>query len=82
MSLATIIRQTARMASVAGVTVKVDRRMPWVTISTHGQEDIFLEGHEAELFVEACDKLWDKGRTVTMDECYLCEAEQYTILWE
>jgi hypothetical protein len=59
------------------VTVEIDRSMGTVSISAAGEDDIFFEGHEAETFIEAVDKLYEETGDCNEDECALNVAEPY-----
>jgi hypothetical protein len=60
------------------VTVDLDRSMGTVAISCDSAEnDIFFEGHEAEEFLQAVDKLYEETGDCTEDECALNVAEPY-----
>jgi hypothetical protein len=58
---------------VRNVRIDVDEHMPTVTIG----ENVFLQGEEADNFIEAAEKLYEQAQTVTMDHCYACVAHPY-----
>lgn len=74
----TILAAAGRMADV---TVNIDNHLGTVCISTPGQEDIFMQGDDAEQFIAAVDEMYDEAGDVTEDQCALCLAEPYTDLW-
>jgi hypothetical protein len=74
-SLTDIIKAAAeRMRDAA---VDINRLLPTVCISAPGEEDIFMQGDEAEAFIAEVDKLYEQAGDVTEDECALCHAEPY-----
>lgn len=73
--LTKVIKDAAqRMKDVA---VYVDRDMSAITISSVGKEDIYLQDHEADEFINAVDNLYSDAGNVTEDEAALCHAEPY-----
>ncbi|WP_233874948.1 hypothetical protein [Paraburkholderia adhaesiva] len=55
------------------VSIDVNESMPIVAIG----ENVFLQGEEADNFIEAARKLYKQAQTVTMDDCYACVAHPY-----
>ena len=53
---------------VADTEVTVDDRFP--TVSIGGEDGVFLDGHEAEAFVDEAKKLYEQVGDVTLDDCY------------
>lgn len=60
---------------VGDVQVEVDERLP--TVSIGGEDGIFLQGHEAEVFVDEAKKLYLDVGTVTLEDCYRHMAKPY-----
>ncbi|MGF6604364.1 hypothetical protein P3T23_009119 [Paraburkholderia sp. GAS448] len=58
---------------VRNVKIDVDELMPTVAIG----ENIYLQGEEADHFIEAAKELYEQAQTVTMDDCYACVAHPY-----
>lgn len=65
----------------AGIAVETDSAYSTVAISAPGEDDIFMQGDEAESFIKECRKLWNRYRSLPMDVCELAIAEPYTYLW-
>ena len=65
----------------AGITVDTDSSYSTVSIDAPGQESIFMQGDEADAFIEECRKLWSRYPSLPMDVCELALAEPYTVLW-
>jgi hypothetical protein len=66
-----IVKRNADKARAAGITAKVDSPQSWVTITCRGEEDIFLQTHEADAFIDEARELFETLQTVTMDDCHL-----------
>lgn len=79
MTLTEIVKATA--ARMKDANVDFDRSMSTVTISTDGQEDIFMQGEGADQFLTELDDLYEKTGDCTEDECALALAEPYALLW-
>lgn len=60
---------------VGDIEVEVDDRLP--TVSIGGEEGIFLQGHEAESFVDKAKWLYREVGTVTLEDCYRHLAKPY-----
>jgi hypothetical protein len=68
--LSTVIKDAAqRMKYVAAY---LDRDVSAVTISTEGQEDIYIQDHEANDFISTIDDLYPKAGDVIEDEAASC----------
>ena len=65
----------------AGITVDTDSGYSTVSIDAPGQESLFMQGDEADAFIEECRKLWNRYPSLPMDVCELALAEPYTVLW-
>ena len=65
----------------AGIDVDCDSSYSTVCISAPGQDDIFMQGDEADSFIEECCNLWNRYQSLPMDVCEMALAEPYTELW-
>lgn len=65
----------------SGVTVDCDSAYSTVSIDAPGKESIFMQGDDADTFIEECRKLWNRYPSLPMDVCELALAEPYTVLW-
>jgi hypothetical protein len=74
-SLTDIILAAAKR--MEDVTVDMDSLRSTVCISAPGQDDIFMQGYEADAFIAEVDKLYEQSGDVTYDEAALCHAEPY-----
>lgn len=81
MSLTEIIKATAvRVEQYA--TVTIDPFCQTVEIAAVGEDDIFLQGENAQNFIDATNDLYERSGDVTRDEAAQCHAEQYIeCLW-
>lgn len=75
MELAEIVKASA--SRMVDVTVEADRGFSTVCISCDGEEDIFMQGDEADDFIAEVDTMYDMAQHVTWDEAALCVAEPY-----
>jgi hypothetical protein len=75
MTLTEIIKAAAER--MPDVIVEIDRRLGTVLIWKPEEEDIFLQGDEADQFIAKVDELYNKAGDVTEDEAALCEASPY-----
>lgn len=79
MTLSEIVRiGAARMTHVA---VDIDSAHDTVTISTPGEDDIFMQGDDARAFIDDVDALYNRTGDMTKDDCAACVAEPFTTLW-
>jgi len=76
-----IFWQAAQRMRDAGITVDTDSAYSTVSIDAPGQESIFMQGDDADSFIEECRKLWNRYPSLPMDVCELALAEPYSILW-
>ena len=76
-SIESIIAQDA--ADCADVSVKLCRKLPTVTIRDDNgvQEDIFMQGHDADEFIKALDGLIEQAPDATMDAALKHLAKPY-----
>ena len=65
----------------AGIDVDCDSGFSTVSISMPGEDDIFLQGDEADSFIEECHKLWKRYPSLPDYVCEMALAEPYTDLW-
>lgn len=71
MTLTEVIRATA--ARTAAVTVTVNKAQSWVSIGA----DVFMQGDEADAFLDEAERIWNEAGDVGIDEVYACLAEPY-----
>ena len=71
----------AKRMSDAGITVDTDSGYSTVSIDAPGEESIFMQGDEADSFIEECRKLWNRYPSLPMSIAELALAEPYTDLW-
>ena len=60
-----------------GVFVDVDSAYGTVCISSKGQEDIFMQGDDAEQFIAECEELSERCQCLNMGIIELALAEPY-----
>ncbi len=65
----------------AGIDVDCDSAYQTVCISKAGEDDIFMQGDEADSFIEECRKLWNRYPSLPKYVCEMALAEAYTELW-
>ena len=78
MKLSTILKQQARYAQASGLVVDIDRA--YQTVSLH--DDIFMQGDEAQGFIDAVDTLSKSCRSLSSDIVELAVAYPYADLLE
>lgn len=71
MDLADIIRQQSALCE--DIYIDVDTTLPCVAIG----DDLFMQGDEAQAFIDEAEALYEKAQTVSMEECYACVAWPY-----
>ena len=76
-----IFWQAAQRMRDAGITVDTDSAYSTVSIDAPGQESIFMQGDEADSFIEECRKLWTRYPSLPMVVAELALVEPYTDLW-
>lgn len=52
------------------VEVEVNSPFSWVDIKAGGSEGVFLQGHEADEFIDTAKKVWEELQDVTEDDCW------------
>ena len=66
----------------AGITIDMNSAYSWVSIDAPGEESIFMQGEEADNFVDECENLSRRYRSVSRDVIELALAEPYAeTLW-
>ena len=75
------IWKAAQRMRDAGITVDTDSAYSTVSIDAPGEESIFMQGDDADSFIEECHKLWNRYPSLPMDIAELALAEPYTDLW-
>lgn len=81
MQLTDILRAAAQRMRTAGIHVEVNRSFGWVAITCKGEEDIFMQGDEADEFMEEVRKIGARCTSLAEDTIELALAEPYTDLW-
>ena len=76
-----IFWDAAKRMRDAGITVDTDSAYSTVSIDAPGQESIFMQGDEADSFIEECRKLWNRYPSLPTDVAELATAEPFTDLW-
>ena len=71
----------ASAARIQDVTVHMVTNCGTVTISTPGQEDIFLQGDDASIFLWQVEYLWHTTKNLSRTTTALHLAEPYTDTW-
>ena len=77
MKLEDILKQQADYTRNSDVTVEVVRNMPWVTIHADEESELFLEGDQAEEFINKCDAYTLECPEMEGDEIELAVAYGY-----
>jgi hypothetical protein len=80
LSLAKIIKN--QLEYCVGYAVDINSAYSWVNIydeseGNEGDNSLFMQGHEAEDFIDKVEKLFNKVRIVSYKDCALFEASQY-----
>lgn len=82
MRLSRIIRQSAKYSRESGADVEIDRAYSTVCISGRGQEDIFMQGDDAEQFIDQIDAISKRCPSIDFDDIELHLAKDYIdCLW-
>ena len=79
MELALILINQAEYVTNSGFTVKTNSAYSTVAIDHEldKEDGIFLQGEEADLFIEEAIKLWQEVCTLGIDTCELSLAKPY-----
>ena len=73
-----IIRRNIEEVENSGITVQADNAYSTVSIEADGSEGIFLQGHEADAFIEEAKALYNnEALDLNMDEALLATAYPY-----
>lgn len=75
-TLAKIIRERADYVKNSGFRVEVDYTLPTVLIAGN-DEEIFLQEHQAQEFIDGATNMWEEARTVGMNVALHSEAKIY-----
>ena len=73
--------QASQRMRDAGITVDTDSAYSTVAIDCPGEETIFMQGDDADSFIDECRKLWTRYPSLPMDVAELAIAEPFTDLW-
>jgi hypothetical protein len=66
-----------------GVTVEVNSGMEWMAITEEGcEQSVFLQHKEARDFIREARVLYKTSLFITLEECYIFLAQDFTILIE
>ena len=76
-----ILWDIATRAREAGISVDCDSAYSTVCISAPGEEDIFMQGDEADQFLSEVDALCKRYPSLPRDIAELAIAEPYSVLW-
>jgi hypothetical protein len=60
---------------VGDVEIVVKTGLP--TVSIGGEDGVFLQGHDAEVFVDEANRLYKEVGDVTLEDCYAHLAKPY-----
>ena len=65
----------------AGIDVDCDSGFSTVAISAPGEDDIFMQGDDADQFISESRAMWKRYPSLPMSVCVMALAEPYTDLW-
>lgn len=65
----------------AGIDVETDSAYQTVCISKAGEDDIFMQGDDADQFISEARAIWNRYRSLPDYVCEMALAEPYTELW-
>ena len=85
MKLQDILHADAEYTRNSGADVEINNSFGWVLISdtTGNQEDIFLQGHDAEEFISEVNRLWNEAGEMGQDSIACALAKEYIdCIWE
>jgi hypothetical protein len=66
---------------MVGVNVECDSAFSTVLISAHGEDDIFMQGYEADAFIQSVEDMGARCKCLSPAIIELALAEPYTDLW-
>lgn len=75
------IWQACDRMKAAGIDVDTDSAFSTVCISAPGEDDIFMQGDDADQFINEARAMWKRYRSLPMGVCEMALAERYTELW-
>jgi len=79
-TLVQIIENNAQYVRDSGYQVEINRSMETVSIqhdTPYDEMSVFLQGHEADNFINEADTLWNDAQHVSLDDCLCSVAKQY-----
>ena len=65
----------------AGIDVDCDSAYRTVCISKAGEDDIFMQGDDANSFIDEARAMWKRYPSLPKYVCEMAIAEPYTDLW-
>ena len=65
----------------SGIDVDCDSRFSTVCISCRGEDDIFMQGDDANSFIDEAQAMWNRYPSLPKYVCEMALAEPYTDLW-
>ena len=71
-----IAMQQADFARNSGVTATIDTAFGWVTLDD-GEAELFLQGYQAEKFIDKVLLLWEELQHIDMGDAELAVAYDY-----
>jgi hypothetical protein len=71
------IREAAARQRASGVTVDIDSRFPTVAIDAPGEDGVFMQGDEADTFIEEVRALCKRFPSLDEDTAALALAGPY-----
>lgn len=77
MKLVDIVTSQAKFVYNSGVTVSITRNMPWVDIKAGESGELFLQGDDAETFIDKLDKLSEQLPDVDFETLELACAYEF-----
>ncbi len=76
-----IIWQAYDRMLARGIHVDCDSRFSTVCISCRGEDDIFMQGDDANSFIDEAQAMWNRYPSLPKYVCEMALAEPYTDLW-
>ncbi len=78
-----VIIDNAKYVYNSGAIVNWNSSMSWVKITRAGQETIFMQGHEADNWIDELEKLGNRYHSLSPDVLALHMAKDYIdCLWQ
>lgn len=72
-----ILKSAAKRMADSGVSIDWDSDYSTVSISCEGEDDIFMQGEEADEFIEEIEAMGDRCRSMSPYTIALAMAEPY-----